>query len=165
MKDVEEKTIEGALSLCTLKTGDDTFGIETTAVREALYLCDVRHVPLAPKFVAGVLAYRGEVLLAVSFRSLLGLPPKDGQSCAIVLQDEESGEPFALLIDTLLDVVSVTSTSWEPNPATLDEQRSLLFSGIHRRPNGALVRLQPERLQPTWLLRNLGTEQVVRSRS
>jgi len=151
---VEEKEVEAGLSLCTLRTGEDLFGIETSAVREALYQCELRQVPLAPQFVAGVLAYRGEVLLAVSFRALLGLPANTETCCAIVLEDKESGEPFALLIDELLDVVQVAASAWEPNPATLDERRSGLFSGVYRSAGAPLVRLQPERLQPSWLTRN-----------
>jgi len=151
---VEEKDVEAGLSLCTLRTGEDLFGIETSAVREALYQCEVRQVPLAPQFVAGVLAYRGEVLLAVSFRALLGLPANEATCGAIVLEDGESGELFALLIDELLDVVQVADSAWEPNPATLDERRSGVFSGVYRSTGAPLVRLQTERLQPSLLMRN-----------
>ena len=156
MNYVEEKETEAGVSLCTLRTGEDLFGIETGAVREALYRCEVSKVPLAPPFVAGVLAYRGEVLLAVSFRALLGLVPSSGGCSAIVLQDSESGEMFALLIDELLDVVQAKDSAWEPNPATLDERRGLLFSGVYRSAGASLVRLQTERLQPSLLLQNSG---------
>jgi purine-binding chemotaxis protein CheW len=152
---VEQKEVEGGVSLCTLRTGDDVFGIETAVVREALYQCEVRAVPLAPKFVAGVLAYRGEVLLALSFRAMLGLAPKSAPFSAIVMQDSETGEPFALLIDELLDVVQAGKDAWEPNPATLDERRQLLFAGAYRRDGAPLIRLESEQLQPSSLMRSM----------
>ena len=146
---------ERSLNLCCFRTGDDMFGIDTFAVREVLGRCELHEVPLAPKFVAGVLAYRGEVLLAVSFRALLGLPPHAEASSAVVLRDTETGELFALLLDELLEVVKVRDNTWEPNPATLDECCSLLFSGVYRTPGSPLVRLEPERVQPSWLTRHL----------
>jgi purine-binding chemotaxis protein CheW len=152
MSGASERELEGGLSLCTLRTGEDVFGIETGEVREALNRCEVRAVPLAPKFVAGVLAYRGDVLLAVSFRALLGMPPDHRANCAVVLQDEANEELFALLVDELLDVVQVDGSAWEPNPATFDEARSRLFSGLYRTAGAPLVRLGPKQVQPSWLI-------------
>ncbi len=142
-------------NLCCFRTGDDMFGIATFAVREVLGHCELHEVPLAPKFVAGMLAYRGEVLLAVSFRTLLGLAPRTEASSAVVLQDTETCELFALLLDELLDVVRVADNAWEPNPATLDDRSSLLFAGLYRMPGAPLVLLEPERVQPSSLMRHL----------
>jgi len=149
---LDELSQDCVLSLCRFRTGDDLFGIETSAVREALNRCEVRHVPRAPKFVAGVLAYRGEVLLAVSLRVLLGFAPGAEPSSAVVLRDTETGEYFALLLDQLLDIAPVAENAWERNPAALDERRSLLFLGAYRVPGAPLVRLEPRHLQPSWLM-------------
>ena len=146
---------EKLVSLCTLRTGGDVFGIETSAVREALLQCELRDAPLAPGFVAGVLAYRGEVLVAVSFRALLGLPAKAEASSAVVLQDGESGEMFALLMDELGDVAQVDATSWEPNPALLEARQRMVFGGAYRMEGTPVVRLETERVQPSWLMRNV----------
>jgi purine-binding chemotaxis protein CheW len=154
MMEIEKPGTGVELSLCTLRTGEDFFGIETSAVREALCQCEVREVPLAPKFVAGVLAYRGDILLAVSFHAVLGLTPDPSSCSAIVLQDSETGEAFALLIDELLDVVRADNAAWEPNPATLDERRSRLFSGVYRTSEKPLIRLDAQHIQPSWLMRN-----------
>jgi len=145
---------EKRVSLCTLRTGGDVFGIETGAVREALLQCELREAPLAPGFVAGVLAYRGEVLVAVSFRALMGLPAKAEASSAVVLQDGESGEMFALLMDELVDVVQVDAGSWEPNPALLEARQRLIFNGAYRMEGAPVVRLETERVQPSWLMRS-----------
>jgi purine-binding chemotaxis protein CheW len=143
------------LGLCRFRSGDDLFGIDAFAVLEVVDGCEVRKVPRAPKFVVGVLAYRGEVLLAVSLRVLLGLAPGVEASSAMVLRDTQTGELFALLVDQLLDVVTVADDVWEPNPATLDDRLGLLFSGVYRAPGSSLVRLDPQHLQPSWLMQPL----------
>jgi purine-binding chemotaxis protein CheW len=156
MKAMEEKEVEHGLSVCTVQTGEDVFGIATSAVREALHRCELRKVPLAPSFVAGVLAYRGDILLAVSLRALLGMEAMAEASSAVVLEDSESGEAFALLLDELLDVVQVDARAWEPNPVTLDVRRSAVYGGVYRRADGPLVRLESRDVQPTWLIRHQG---------
>jgi len=150
---LEELDQESGLSLCRFRIGNDVFGMETSVVQEALDSCELREVPRAPKFVAGVVAYRGEVLLAISFRALLGISEQTRVSSAVVLRDTETGELFALLLDELLDVVEIADNVWEPNPATLDERHDHLFSGVYRISDAPVVRLEPERLQPSRLMR------------
>jgi purine-binding chemotaxis protein CheW len=150
----DEMNVEPGLSLCRLRMGEELFGIETSAVREALHPCELCAVPRAPKFIAGVLAYRGDVLVAVSLRALLGMEPEADALSAVVLRDRESGEKYALLVDDLLDVVEVYGSAWEPNPATLDERRRLLYSGAYRTAGAPIIRLEPEHVQPSRLMRN-----------
>jgi purine-binding chemotaxis protein CheW len=142
------------VSLCTVRTGGETFGIDTAAVREALSQCVLHKVPLAPKFVAGVVAHRGDILLAVSLRALLGRPSDARETNAVVLEDAESGELFALLTDELLDVAQVETSSWEPNPQTLDRTRSELYHGVYKTAGAPLVRLETSDVQPSWLMRH-----------
>lgn len=142
------------VSLCLVRTGGETFGLETLAVREALYQCDVHKVPLAPPFVAGIVAYRGDILLAVSLRALLGLEANPQGTCAVVLSDVETGELFALLTDELQDVAEVDSGSWEPNPQTLDRVRGDLYRGAYRTAGAPVVRLEARDVQPSWLMRH-----------
>ena len=154
----DEIDVEHEISLCRLRIGEDFFGIETSAVCEALYQCELRVVPRAPKFIAGVLAYRGDVLVAVSLRVLLGMEPGVEPPGAVVLRDGVSGEKFALLVDDLLDVVQVAGSAWEPNPATLDERDSLLFSGAYRSAGFPIIKLEPECVQPSRLMQNFESE-------
>jgi len=154
MKNAIKKVAQKVVSLCTVRTGGETFGIETTSVREALYQCELLRVPLAPKFVAGVVAYRGDILLAVSLRALLGMAADARETNAVVLEDAESGELFALLTDELLDVEQVQASAWEPNPQTLDQTRSELYHGVYKTAGVPLVRLETSDVQPSWLMRH-----------
>ena len=148
---------EQRIGLCSFRVAGETFGIETGAVQEAFRHVHVHPVPMAPEFVAGVLAYRGEVLTAVNLRAVLGMAAAEKPGCGLVLRDSGNRELFALLIDSLADVVEAKQEDWEPNPAQLDARQAQVFRGAYR--NGALplVRLDAERLQPSWLLREMET--------
>jgi purine-binding chemotaxis protein CheW len=103
-------------------------------------------VPLAPAFVGGLVHYRGDVLTTVSLRQLLGLPPKNGPQDILVL--ESSGGCFGLLVDSVGEVLTVSSADYEPNPSILEERRKGLFAGAYKLKDSLLVMLDPERLDP-----------------
>ena len=140
---------EEDVALCWLTVETRLFGIDTRQIREVLGPRTVQTVPLAPAFLAGVLAYRGEVLTAVSLRSLLGLPPCLQESCVLVL--DGGGNPFGLVVDRVGGVVQVEAMSLAANPATLDVSSKALSCGAYRVPEGLLVQLDADRLRPEHL--------------
>ena len=139
-----------SLALCWLTVDGRLFGIDTRQIREVLGPRKVQAVPLAPAFLAGVLAYRGEVLAAVDLRCLLGLPPKQEQGRLLVL--DGGGNPFGLLVDWVGGVVEVEPKMLGANPTTLDRNSKALFRGAYRVPEGLLVQLDADRLRPEHLV-------------
>ncbi len=140
---------EEYVALCWLTVEERLFGIDTLQVREVLGPRTMQTVPLAPAFLAGVLAYRGEVLTAVSLRCLLGLPPHRQESCVLVL--DGGGNPFGLVVDRVGGVVEVNVKSPALDPAMLDVSSKGLFCGAYRVPEGLLVQLDADRLRPEHL--------------
>ena len=137
------------ISLCSLMSGGRLFGIDTRTIREVLGRAQMNRVPLAPAYVGGVIAYRGEVVTAVSLRALLGQPKTDAHSCVLVLDGDANEERFGLIVDRVGGVVMVERRTMSANPSTLDEASKALFSGAFRTPDGLLVQLDPERLRPS----------------
>ena len=109
-------------------------------------------MPLAPEFVGGLFHYRGDVLTTVSLRQLLGLPSRDGPQDILVL--ESTSGCFGLLVDIVGEVLTVSSTDYEPNPSILDQRRKMLFAGAYKLKDKLLVMLEPERLDPLRLSQN-----------
>ena len=143
------------LSLCSIRAGGRMFGIDTRSIREVLGQRRLRRVPLAPAWIGGIVSYRGEVLTTVSFRALLGLAEADtgsAESPILVLDGEEDGERFGLMVDEVGGVVVVERRSYAENPPTLDAAGKVLFRGAFRMPGGLLVQLDPERLRPDRLV-------------
>ena len=137
-------------SLCSVFVGDRLYGIDTGRIREVLGQKQPVPVPHAPPFIAGIFAYRGDVLTVVSFRALLGLPPAPG--CILVLKDAGNDEPYGLLADRVAAVMSLSSKVFSSNPAALDEVGQHLYSGAFRMEKGLLVLIDPDRLRPSELL-------------
>jgi len=147
------------LEMCSVRVGATLFGVPITHILEIVGNTRPQAVPLAPEFVGGLVHYRGDVLTTVSLRQLLGLPAKnpdrepgnntqgaDTRHDILVL--ESSGGCFGLLVDSVGEVLTVSSADHEPNPSTLEGRRSALFAGAYKLPQGLLVMLDPEQLDP-----------------
>jgi purine-binding chemotaxis protein CheW len=137
---------ETLLEVCSVRLGNTLFGVPIAHILEIVGGARPQPVPLAPPFVGGLVHYRGDVLTTVSLRHLLDLPPREGAQDLLVL--ENAGSCFGLLVDSVGQVLTVSSAGYEPNPSILDERRRLLLAGAYKLKDGLLVMLDPERLDP-----------------
>jgi purine-binding chemotaxis protein CheW len=138
---------EAALvEMCSVRVGQALYGVPIAHILEIVGSARPQPVPLAPAFVGGLVHYRGDVLTTVSLRQLLGLPPRDGPQDILVL--ESSGGCFGLLVDSVGEVLTVSSAEHEANPSILDERKKNLFAGAYKLKGSLLVMLDPERMDP-----------------
>jgi purine-binding chemotaxis protein CheW len=142
----KEKAAAALVEMCSVRLGQTLFGVPITHILEIVGSARPQPVPLAPPYVGGLVHYRGDVLTTVSLRQLLGLPPKEGRQDILVL--ESAGGCFGLLVDSVGEVLTVSSADHEPNPSILDERRRALFAGAYKLKDSLLVMLDPERLDP-----------------
>jgi purine-binding chemotaxis protein CheW len=122
------------------------YGLPITHILEIVGAARPQPVPLAPNFVGGLVHYRGDVLTTVSLRQLLDLPPKEGRQDLLVL--ENASGIFGLLVDSVSEVLTLSSAEHEPNPSILGERRRALFAGAYKLKDSLLVMLDPEQLDP-----------------
>jgi purine-binding chemotaxis protein CheW len=139
------------VSMCSLRVDQQVFGIDASKVREVLGKCWIQKVPLAPAFIAGVITNRGEVLTTVDLRSLLGLEARSGARTVLVLEDEDDGEGFGLVVDLAGGMVPASAKTLESNPSTLCARSKALFDGAYKLPTGLMIRLNVEALRPALL--------------
>jgi purine-binding chemotaxis protein CheW len=142
----KEKVAAALVEMCSVRLGTALFGVPISHILEIVGGAHPQPVPLAPKFVGGLVHYRGDVLTTVSLRHLLGMPAKEGPQDILVL--ESSGGCFGLLVDSVGEVLTVSSADHEPNPSILDERRRALFAGAYKLKDSLMVMLDPERLDP-----------------
>jgi purine-binding chemotaxis protein CheW len=142
----KDRAAAALVEMCSVRVGQTLFGVPISHILEIVGSARPQPVPLAPVFVGGLVHYRGDVLTTVSLRQLLGLPPKDGTQDILVL--ECASGCFGLLVDSVGEVLTVSSADHEPNPSILDERRRALFAGAYKLKDSLMVMLDPERLDP-----------------
>ncbi|MBV8113222.1 MAG: chemotaxis protein CheW [Silvibacterium sp.] len=146
--------VEDGIEMCSVRVGEMLFGVPIMRILEILNAPATRPVPLAPAHIGGLVHYRGEILTAISLRSLLGMPAHAHPPDLLVFEGKD-GEGrdgyFGLLVDAVGEVLTVSPREFEPNPSMLDDSRKALFSGTYKLENGLLVMLDPARFDPVRL--------------
>ncbi|MFC0387766.1 chemotaxis protein CheW [Muricoccus vinaceus] len=141
-------------AILTLTVAGQLCGVPVLGVRDILGPQAITPIPLAPPEVAGGLNLRGRIVTAVDLRRRLGLPPRNPAGpppMSVVV--EGGGELYALLADSVGDVLALPESGLAPNPPTLDPLWQGVCAGVHQNvpdggeaPGRLLIMLDVERV-------------------
>lgn len=132
--------------LVTVTVADQIFGIPVLEVRDILGPQRITHVPLAPAEVAGALNLRGRIVTAIDVRTRLGISAQADAKAGMSVVVDINGELYSLIVDKVGEVMSLPSSDFERNPATLDPRWQEVSGGIYRLKECLLVVLDVARL-------------------
>ncbi len=137
---------EGVREFVTATIGGQLCGIPVVKVQEVLGPRRITPIPLAPTEVAGSLSLRGRIVTAIDLRTRMGLParPDDQDEMSIVV--EHHGELYSLLVDSVGEVLEMSATNFERNPATLDPTWRGFSEGVYLLIEDLLVVLDVDTL-------------------
>ena len=129
----------------TMTTEGQMFGIPVLLVQDVLGPQKITQIPLAPSEVAGALNLRGRIVTAIDVRKRLGLPdpPEDVEGMCIVV--EHGADLYSLIVDSVGEVLSLPSDSFEAVPSTLNPAWAKACKGIFRLEEDLMLVLDVER--------------------
>ncbi len=134
------------VTLVTLSVDDQLCGIPVEDVRDVLGARTITRIPLAPPEIAGNLNLRGRIVTALDVRRRLDLAPADPDTPRMSLVTEHKGELYALVVDSVREVIALPVDGFEPNPPTLPLAWAQHSTGIFQLPEGLLMTLDVSRL-------------------
>ena len=137
---------EGVTLIVSMMVGGQLCGLPVGAVRDVLGQQTITRVPLAAAEIAGNLNLRGRIVTTIDLRKRLGLEPPEGAGRSMSVVTEQGQELYALLVDRVLEVVSVQRDSISPLPSTLAAGWSRFGTGVHQSDDGLMIMLDVERV-------------------
>jgi purine-binding chemotaxis protein CheW len=129
-----------------IRIGSQDFGVPVMQVRDVLRRQHLTPVPLAPRAIAGLLNLCGRIVTAIDLRTRLGLPPQAAASETAYVVVENGGELYALVADSVGDVLPVDERQLETVPPGLDPQWRAVASAVYPMKTGLMVLLDIARL-------------------
>jgi chemotaxis signal transduction protein len=136
-KKEEENTQGEDLQLVTFLLGKEEYGIPIARVQEIDRLSKITQTPKAPKFVEGVTNLRGEVIPVLSTRTLFALEEKASDDHTRVIIVDLGGAKTGLVVDSVKQVLSISSRNIAPPPASISNGVDGQFiSGIGKAEDG-----------------------------
>ena len=104
----------------TFKLANEEYGLEILKVREIIGLMDITRVPCTAEFMSGVINLRGKVIPVIDLRLKFSMErcKTTDQTVIIVVQYSLHGRnmTMGLLVDQVLEVLSIEGTAIEPPP-------------------------------------------------
>jgi purine-binding chemotaxis protein CheW len=110
----------GSAKYLTVVLENEAYGIAVLKVREIIRQQKITPVPQLPEFVKGVINLRGRVIPVLDLRLRFGLKAEfTERTCIVVVQVRSTPElvvHMGLIVDSVEEVVTLTSAEIEPTP-------------------------------------------------
>lgn len=122
--------------LVIFRLGDDLFAADIFAVERVLRYQRPRAIPDVPPWIEGVIEYQKTVIPVVNLRSRFELPQRDAAADTRIIVVTSSGEWIGVVVDSVLEVSTVDSSSISPAPNFFRGLAGEYLKGIVRRAEG-----------------------------
>jgi purine-binding chemotaxis protein CheW len=134
------------IDLVTMVVDGAYFGVPVLQVRDVLASPVTHSVPLAPPEIKGSINLRGRIVTAIDLRIRLGMAarPAGARCMCVIVESDETGEPYAFLVDEVGDVLTLTASQYEPTPITLSRDWSDVCLGLYRQEDNLLIVLDTQ---------------------
>ena len=126
---IEERT-QGSLEVIEFLLSYETYGIESSFVREVYPLHEITSLPGTPPFVLGIINVRGEILSVLDLRKFFDLPEKGltDLNKVIIIYDEQM--EFGILADAVVGMKKISLDIIQPALPTLTGIRAEYLKGV-----------------------------------
>lgn len=106
------------------------YAAEISTVREIREAERVAPIPESPDYVRGVMDLRGRVILLIDLRSRLRVGGSDPTGEEIVIIVDLTDQVAGLVVDRVVEVLSLDGDAWEEAPVVADGSTSRYVAGI-----------------------------------
>ena len=137
---------ESATEYVTAAIDGQLFGLPIARVQDVFAPARLTRVPLAPFEVAGILNLRGRIVTIVDMRRRLGLSARRSGAAEMAIGIERDGEAYGLLVDSVGEVMRISSAIRAANPVNLDPHLAAVSDGVYRLEGGLLIVLDVDRV-------------------
>jgi purine-binding chemotaxis protein CheW len=126
--------------------GAQLFGLPISRVQDVFVPQRVTRIPLAPPEIAGLVNVRGRILTVIDMWRRLGVAPPTPMRPRLAMGVEQKNESYALLIESIGDVLKLPLHGLENNPPNLEARLAHLSVGVYRLPKHILLVLNIDRV-------------------
>lgn len=121
-----------SIEILEFRLAYESYGIESSFVREVCPLKDYTPVPCTPPFVLGIVNVRGQVLSVVDLKKFFELPEKGLSDLNKVIIVHGRDTEFGILADAVTEVRAVPAAEIQPSLPTLTGIRQEYLKGVTR---------------------------------
>ncbi len=107
------------VQVTTFYLGQELFGVDALQVQEILPYQQLISVPLAAKYVQGLINLRGQIVTVLDLRRRLGLERLEDEGTGMNLIVQSAEGPMGLSVDVIGNVIDIQTSRFFPPPGTI----------------------------------------------
>lgn len=143
----EVKTDEAPVrQYVTFSIGNEMYGLDVIRAQEVLNLTTITKVPNTMNFMKGVIDLRGRIIPLIDMRLKFRIEERAYDKNTVVIIASIRGVMLGLIVDSVLDVISMTMDNIQDTPHFAAEIESDAVTGIGRTDRGLVIVLDADRL-------------------
>lgn len=141
--------IVAEVQMVVFKLEKEEFAVDIHQVREVLKMSRVTPLPQSAHYIEGVINLRGEVIPVVDLRKRFELPVgvRNEQTRIIIVEIQNSN--VGLIVDSVTEVLRLSSSAIQPPPARVAGTRTDLIKGVGKVSDRLLIVLNLEKILTT----------------
>jgi len=134
------------IQVIIFKLGDEEYAVSIDCVQEIVLPQKATRIPKSPKYVAGVINLRGNIIPIVDGKTKFQIQEtaKHLISEKRIMVIEVGEETIGLIVDGVYEVVHLKVNEIEPPPIDMDENADI-FWGIGKHENRLLILINSEK--------------------
>jgi purine-binding chemotaxis protein CheW len=125
-----EEGVRGGLEVVEFLLAHETYGVESSYVREVYPLRAFTPLPCTPSFVLGIINIRSQILSVIDLKKFFDLPDRGLTDLNKVIVVHDDRMTFGILADAVLAVRSIPLDDMQPSLPTLTGIREAYLKGV-----------------------------------
>jgi purine-binding chemotaxis protein CheW len=134
------------LQLVSFTVGEELFAVDILRVQEINRMMSLTKVPQSPPGVEGVINLRGRIIPVLDLRVQFGFPQVEQSDQTRIIVVEIAGNTIGFVVDSVREVMRITSNIVEPSPHMGGSIDSSYVSGVAKLDDQLLILLDLENL-------------------
>lgn len=126
--------------------GDESFGVDVSAVHEIIRMQAVTRVPGTSHYVEGIINLRGKIIPMIDMRKSFGFDITDVTKDTRIVVVESQGQEVGVIVDAVTEVMRVPSDSIEPVSKTIGHESTEYLLGIAKAEEKLIILLDLDKL-------------------
>ncbi|TAE82043.1 MAG: chemotaxis protein CheW [Alphaproteobacteria bacterium] len=127
-------------SFVTMRVGGQLFGASVMVVQDVVRGQQIARIPLAPSVIEGALNLRGRIVTVINMRRRLGISERsDTGARPMHVVIDYNDELYSLLVDSVGDVLSLSSHEIDKVPVNIQASWRELAAGVTKLESELLV--------------------------
>ena len=141
-----DQTTDDQLQLVTFVVANEEFAVDILAVQEINRMMNLTRVPASPPAVEGVINLRGKIIPVIDLRKRFGMPTGEKTDRMRIVVVEVHGRVVGFIVDSVNEVLRISSNIVEPAPAMVSSVDTEFISGVGKLEDRLLILLDIQKL-------------------